>query len=86
MDITDFYYRLFLKDLLTLDQNPRKRLTGPLCLKKTRKVQSNLFWIRRNITDITEFTITEYYGSLYLPRTGQTVPGLGRTVIRPLLF
>ncbi len=47
---------LFVKDLLTLDQNPRKKLPGPSYLKKKKKNKENL---AQFIMDITE-----YYGIL----------------------
>ncbi len=60
--ITDIT-RLCIKDMLTLDQDPEKKLPKRSYLKKTK----NLLKILRNITDITEFAITEYYRILHMP-------------------
>ncbi len=66
-DITDFYcgyYGAFPLGFVESGPRPRKKLPGPSYLKKTMKIQPNLLRILRNITDITEFAITEYYGTV----------------------
>ncbi len=55
---------LFLSILLTLNQDTKKA-SKPSHLRKPWKNRADLLRILRNITDITEIAITEYYGILW---------------------
>ncbi len=63
-DITEFYYGYygtFLKDFIDSEPRHQKSLET-LIFEKKLENRADLLRKKRNITDITEIAITEYYG------------------------